>query len=104
MAENTEGQASGTWLRGADGELYCIPDAELESYRVPEEDARTVLAAIDGGDEVAGFEAGGTQAPQVRFSPILAQRAFLTDKNVASGPAIVPPPAELRGLRWQQQT
>ena len=26
----------GTFIRGADGALYFVPDSELESYRVPE--------------------------------------------------------------------
>jgi hypothetical protein len=104
MAEKADGEVNGTWLRGADGDLYCIPDADLEAYRVPDDDARAALAAIDEGDEVGGFEAGRPEINQAKFSPIIAQRALIVDHNVASGPAIVPPPAELRGLRWQQQT
>lgn len=48
MAVEQEG--GGTLVRGADGELYYIPDAQLEAFRLPEEKAESARKLIgDGG-------------------------------------------------------
>jgi len=102
MTSERRGEISGTWMRGADGGLYFIPDADLETYRVPDELAGPVLAEIDEGDDTEGL--GGLEATgQVDISSFVAVvRGPLGIKDIAAAPAIIPPPPMLRGLRQPQ--
>jgi hypothetical protein len=85
----------GTWLRGADGALYCIPDSDLESFRVPEKIARAALNELDSED-VVPF--GG---PQPEPPTIIATKSLLGQPaSLAASNEIVPPAGSLRGLRW----
>jgi hypothetical protein len=100
--------AAGTWVRGADGFLYFIPDEDMEAFRVPEREA---ASTPEGSDELAS--GGGAYEPGkdegVEPLPALRGPAALRDlelrgpfalKDLMQGPAaIVPPAITLRGLR-----
>src|SRR5437773_1305558 len=102
MAGEPGNEIPGTWLRGADGGLYFIPDADLESYRVPDDLAKPALNAIDNGDEVTGFASTAGGPPNLDVQPVAALYGPAGIRGLAAAPAIIPPPASLRGLRLLQ--
>lgn len=86
-------EVSGTWLRGADGGLYFIPDEDLEAFRIPDEMAQPTLADVDAAD-VEAYEWDSSDV-----IPLAAVRGPLGIQDLAAAPAIIPPPPKLRGLR-----
>jgi hypothetical protein len=111
--ESASGGVDGTWMRGSDGGLYFIPDAELEAFRIPDEIAGPTMAEVDEMEvDAHGMSFAGGGAPEgaqaagfnVNWQPIAAIRGPLADINIAASPAIIPPPESLRFLRWEQQT
>jgi hypothetical protein len=45
-------ESGGTLVRGADGELYYIPDAKLEAFRLPQAKATAARKLIGSGSDV----------------------------------------------------
>lgn len=96
MAEKREGEeVEGFWVRGADGGLYFIPQDDLETYRVPDDLAEPAIREIDQleAPETVGF--GKVILQDFHFIPGTGIRS----PDIAAAPAIIPPPASLRGLR-----
>jgi len=48
-------QGEGTVIRAPDGSLFYITDAQLETYRLPEEKATAVREVLGDQDDVQGF-------------------------------------------------
>src|SRR5262245_47425112 len=87
----------GTWMRGPDGHLYFIPDRDLAAFRVSDADAAKTLKEIDEGSAV---EVGAPSRDIPDITTLTAIRGPLAKKDLGAGPAaIVPPAAQLRGLR-----
>lgn len=59
MAEHRESQSEesrddgGTIIRGADGALYYVPDAELKAFLLPEEKAAVAREVLDQQENVS---------------------------------------------------
>ena len=50
MSDHAAGQQEGgTLVRGADGELYFIPDSRLDAFRVPEKEAEPIKRVLGAG-------------------------------------------------------
>ena len=86
----------GTFIRGADGALYFVPDSELESYRVPES-GRAAMEAFLGAHKHP--ERGGQAHPhslEATHLHVPGPTAALGATGMASsGPrAATPPPEE----------
>jgi hypothetical protein len=97
MAKKNMPRVRGTWMRGADGGLYFIPDKALKAYRVPERLARPALKGVDTEESLARY-ARLRIPPNIRT--IRAIRGPVGRRDLGAGPAaIVPPAAQLRGLR-----
>jgi hypothetical protein len=90
----------GTWMRGPDGSLYFIPDSDLAAFRVPEDQAAKTLKQIDEGRDV---EVGPPSRDIPKITTLAAIRGPLAKRDLGAGPnAIVPPAAQLRGLRQKE--
>jgi hypothetical protein len=90
----------GTWMRGPDGSLYFIPDSDLAAFRVPDDQAAKTLKQIDQGSDV---EAGPASRELPQITTLTAIRGPLAKRDLGAGPAaIVPPAAQLRGLRQKE--
>lgn len=63
-----------TVIRGADGRLYCIP-ANLETFEVKDEDARSTLELSDGAD------LGALRVKTLTARSALAARSALTTRS-----------------------
>jgi len=93
MAGEQGQEISGTWLRGADGGLYFIPDADLETFRIPDADSSEVLQEVDAGGEAEGY------AAYESFATLQAVRGPVGIREFAASPTIVPSAPALRALR-----
>ena len=90
-------EVKGTWMRGPDGNLYFIPDSDLAAFRVPDDQAAKTLKEIDEGSDV---EVGRPSHDIPNITTLTAIRGPLAKRDLRAGPnAIVPPAAQLRGLR-----
>ena len=52
MAKTQKEESGGTLVRGADGELYYIPDEKLEVFRLPPAKAASARKVIGAAGEV----------------------------------------------------
>jgi hypothetical protein len=94
MSETYHG-VPGTFIRGADGALYFVPDSELESYRVPES-GRAALEEFLGAHKQP--ERGGQAHPrslEATHVHVPGPTAVLGGtRGFAAGPRAAAPPQE----------
>jgi hypothetical protein len=69
MAARTE-EAGGTLVRGADGELYFIPDEKLDAFRLPQTKAGSARKLVAGSGEVMTLSV--LRGPAVRKAGLAA--------------------------------
>lgn len=85
----------GTFIRGADGALYFVPDSELESYRVPESGRAAMEEFLDAHKHP---ERGGQAHPrslEATHLHVPGPPAVLGGvRGVSSGPRAATPPQE----------
>jgi hypothetical protein len=53
--ERSRVEIDGALIRGADGGLYFIPSADLQAFRLPDDQAAPVLDAMDQQGDVQGY-------------------------------------------------
>jgi hypothetical protein len=101
MADQRSKEMVGTWVRGADGALYFIPEDKMEAFRVPGEVVEGALKGLrehERGEEMVIEPLPALRGPFALKD--LKVSGPLALKDLMSGPAaIIPPAATLRGLR-----
>jgi hypothetical protein len=63
MSEQQKPQVSGTIIRGADGQLYFIPDAVMAPYRIEDQGLERAGALLDAGEPSATLAARHVALP-----------------------------------------
>lgn len=85
----------GTFIRGADGALYFVPDSELESYRVPESGRPALEEFLNAHKHP---ERGGQAHPHSLEATHLhvpgATASLGGTRGFAAGPRAAAPPQE----------
>ena len=89
-------EVSGTMIRGADGNLYVIPDEDLQAFRVPERVGEPALELLEELEEAVGRPA--KLGPKIQSLPAI--RGPIGRIDLVAGPATtIPALTALRALR-----
>jgi hypothetical protein len=95
---STQETIPGVVIRGANGEVYMIPQEDLEAFRAPEEVARHVNQEFEAVAEVLGSSSRLT--PEIER--LTAVRGAVLKRDLVAGPTsptVVPSLPALRNLR-----